>query len=161
VKRVEPAPTQQGPAEWFTGDVYLNVHYRGEEPSRVRLNTVRFTPGARTAWHRHAVGQTLHCTDGLGYVVSRGEAGEQPTVLVLSPGETIHTPPGEWHWHGATPDRFMTHLAMWESPGPDDATTETEWGQHVTDAEYDSARRARAVEPFSGTHADIRGPGDA
>ena len=68
------------------------------------------SPGARTAWHRHAEGQTLHVTEGVGLVQARG--GE---VIDIRPGETIYTPPGEGHWHGATPDHFMTHLAIWES----------------------------------------------
>ena len=90
---------------------------------------MRFSPGARTAWHAHAVGQTLYVVDGIGRVQSRGEA-----VAAIHPGDAVHTPPGEWHWHGAAPDRFMTHLAMWEAPseGP-----ESEWGALVTDDEYE------------------------
>jgi quercetin dioxygenase-like cupin family protein len=119
-------PSTKGPAEMFTGDVWFDVIVKGEEPSRVRVNTVRFTPGARTAWHSHAVGQTLHVTDGIGLVQARG--GE---VTVIRPGDTIHTPPGEWHWHGAAPDNFMAHTAIWEGDG-------AQWGDHVTDAEYDA-----------------------
>ena len=124
-------PSGKGPAEWFTGDVYLDVIAKGEEPSRIRVNSVHFTPGARTAWHRHAVGQTLHVTEGIGLVQSHG--GE---AVEFKPGDTIHTPPGEWHWHGATPDHFMTHLAMSEAPAPDADVPETEWGDLVTDEEY-------------------------
>ena len=79
-----------------------------------------------------SVGQTLHVTDGLGYVQSRG--GE---LLVRRPGDTVHTPPGEWHWHGATADRFMSHLALGERPDAD-SEPETEWGAHVTEEEYPS-----------------------
>jgi quercetin dioxygenase-like cupin family protein len=128
---VPPLPTQRGPVEWFTGDVYINPRYAGEGASRARLSLVRFTPGAHTAWHRHAVGQTLHVTEGLGYVQARG--GE---LLVLRPGDTVHTPPGEWHWHGAAADQFMCHLALWERPDADQP--ETEWGEHLTDEEYPS-----------------------
>ena len=99
----------KGPADMFTGDVYFDVIAKGEEPSRMRVNTVRFAPCARTAWHSHARGQTLHVTDGIGLVQSRG--GE---VVVMRPGDTVYTPPGEWHWHGAAPTHFMVHLAMWE-----------------------------------------------
>jgi quercetin dioxygenase-like cupin family protein len=127
-------PTTKGPEQWFTGDVYFDVIARGEEPSRVRVNTVRFAPGARTAWHSHAMGQTLHVTEGTGLVQSRG--GE---LIVMKPGDTVYTPPGEWHWHGAAPENFMTHLAIWESPGPD-AGEEATWGEHVTDDEYGAAR---------------------
>jgi quercetin dioxygenase-like cupin family protein len=121
------SPTAKTPASHFTGDVYMNPIYRGEEPSRMTVSLVRFTLGARTNWHSHAVGQTLHVTDGIGLVQARG--GE---VRVMRPGDTVYTPPGEWHWHGASADSFMCHLAMWED---DDAT----WGDHVTDEEYGAA----------------------
>ena len=124
------SPSTKGPAEMFTGDVWFDVLAKGAEPSRMRVNTVRFAPGARTAWHSHAVGQTLHVTDGRGLIQARG--GE---VLEIRPGDTIHTPPGEWHWHGAAPDHFMVHLAMWEGPG-DGQGPESEWGDKVTDEEY-------------------------
>jgi quercetin dioxygenase-like cupin family protein len=116
----------------FTGDVWFDVIAKGEEPSRMRVNTVRFAPYARTAWHCHAVGQTLHVTDGIGLVQSRGGK-----VIEIRPSDTIYTPPGEWHWHGAAPDHFMIHLAMWEGPG-EGKGPETEWGDHVTDEEYNA-----------------------
>ena len=121
-------PTAKGPASTFTGDVYVNPIYRGDQPSRMIVSLVRFTPGARTNWHSHAVGQTLYVAEGLGRVQSRGSA-----IVEIRPGDVIHTPAGEWHWHGAAPDHFMTHIAMWEAPaqGP-----ESEWGELVTDAEY-------------------------
>lgn len=123
-------PSARGPEEMFTGAVWFDALHRGEDPSRIRVNSVHFSPGARTAWHRHAVGQTLYVIEGVGLVQSRGDE-----VAVMRPGDTVHTPPGEWHWHGAAPDHFMTHLALWEGPGDPDAP-ETEWGEHVTDAEY-------------------------
>ncbi|MFI7546495.1 cupin domain-containing protein [Actinoplanes sp. NPDC049599] len=123
-------PSTKGPAEMFTGDVWFDVIAKGAEPSRLRVNTVRFAPGARTAWHSHAVGQTLHVTDGRGLVQARGGPVQQ-----IRPGDTIHTPPGEWHWHGAAPNHFMVHLAMWEGPG-DGQGPESEWGDLVTDEEY-------------------------
>ncbi|HEY3692412.1 MAG TPA: cupin domain-containing protein [Pseudonocardiaceae bacterium] len=125
-------PSTKGPAEMFTGDVWFDVIAKGEEPSRMRVNTVRFAPCARTAWHCHAVGQTLHVTDGIGLVQSRGGK-----VIEIRPSDTIYTPPGEWHWHGAAPDHFMIHLAMWEGPG-EGKGPETEWGDHVTDEEYNA-----------------------
>lgn len=121
---VPKTPTTKGPAQMFTGDVYFDVIARGEAPSRLRVNLVRFAPSARTAWHKHSLGQTVHVTDGVGRIQSRG--GE---VITMRPGDSVYTPPGEWHWHGASPDSFMSHLAMWED---DDAT----WGDHVTDEEY-------------------------
>ncbi|QKE86126.1 cupin domain-containing protein [Arthrobacter sp. NEB 688] len=110
----------------FTGDVHFDVIARGDAPSRLRVNTVRFAPGARTAWHSHSLGQTLHVTDGIGVVATHDH------VIIMRPGDTVHTPPGERHWHGALPENFTTHLAMWED---DDAT----WGDHVTDEEYATA----------------------
>lgn len=121
-------PSVHGSADMFSGDVWLDAIVRGEEPSRMRVSRVRFAPGARTAWHAHAVGQTVHVIEGIGRIQSRGD-----DVAEIRPGDTVYTPPGEWHWHGAAPDHFMTHLAMWEAPadGPESA-----WGEHVTDTEY-------------------------
>jgi quercetin dioxygenase-like cupin family protein len=118
-------PTTKAPADTFTGDAWFDVIAKGD---RMRVNVVRFAPGARNAWHSHAGGQTLHITEGRGLVQSRGSE-----VIEVRPGDTIHTPPGEWHWHGAAPDHFMTHLAMWEAP---DEGPETQWGDLVTDEEY-------------------------
>ena len=124
-------PTAKGPAEWFTGDVYIDAIARGEEPSRVRVSAVRFTPSARTAWHSHAVGQTLYVTDGRGLVQSRG--GDRSE---LRPGDIVYTPADELHWHGAAPDHFMSHLSITEAPAPGEDRPETDWREHVTDAEY-------------------------
>ena len=125
-------PTDKAPVERFTGDVYLDLVVYGEAPSHVRVAFVRFTPGARSAWHVHTMGQTLHVTEGVGRIQSRG--GE---VLEMRAGDTVHTPAGEWHWHGAAPDRFMTHLAIWEAPA--DGGQESEWGHHVSDDAYAAA----------------------
>lgn len=125
-------PTTKGPAAMFAGDVWFDVVSPPQAaPSQMRVNLVRFSPGAHTAWHSHALGQTLHVTEGVGYVQSRG--GEVVTML---PGQTFYTPPGEEHWHGATPDHFMCHLAMWEGVPEGSETT---WGAHLTDEEYPSA----------------------
>ena len=121
-------PTVKAPAETFTGDAWFDVIAKGEEPSRIRVSVVRFAPGARNAWHAHSLGQTVHVTDGIGRMQARGGR-----MVEVHPGDTIHTPPGEWHWHGAAPDRFMTHIAMWEA---EQAGPETEWGDQVSDAEY-------------------------
>lgn len=126
---VKKPPTAKAPPETFTGDAWLDPIVRGEPPSHVRVSVVRFAPGSRNAWHAHAVGQTLHILDGVGRVQARGGP-----CLEVRVGETIHTPPGEWHWHGAAPTHFMTHLAIWESPEEGEETT---WGAQVTDAEYE------------------------
>ena len=129
--RLHRQPTTKAPANTFSGDAWFDVIVRGEEPSRVRVSVVRFAPGARNAWHAHAVGQTVHVTEGIGLIQSRGE-----DAVEVHPGDTVFTPPGEWHWHGATPDRFMTHLAIWEAAADG---AEADWGELVTDAEYESA----------------------
>jgi quercetin dioxygenase-like cupin family protein len=99
--------TGKGPAEWFAGDVWFDVIYRGEEPSRARANMVKFAPGARTAWHSHGLGQTLYIVEGIALIRSRG--GD---LIGAHPGDIVYTPPGEEHWHGAAPGRFMIHLAL-------------------------------------------------
>ena len=127
---IQPSqPTGRGPEQWFTGEVFMDPVVRGEEPSRVRVNAVHFSPAARTAWHSHAMGQTLYVTEGRGLVQARG--GD---VTEIRAGDVVRTPADEWHWHGAAPDHFMTHLSITEAPG--DERPETEWGAHVTDAEY-------------------------
>ena len=116
-------PSSKGPAEWFTGDVWMDPVARGPEPSTLNVNSVHFTPGARTAWHSHEGGQTLYVTEGRGLVQARGES-----IQEISAGDVVHTPHLEEHWHGARPDTFMTHLSITEG-GP-------HWGDHVTDEEY-------------------------
>lgn len=124
-------PTAKGPAELFTGDVYIDpIATRKPEPSRMIVSRVRFTPGARTAWHSHAHGQALHVTDGVALIGTRDGA-----VVQAHPGQTVYTPPGEEHWHGATPEDFMTHLAMLEDTDDGDATT---WLEQVTDTQYNT-----------------------
>jgi quercetin dioxygenase-like cupin family protein len=123
------AADRHGPGRVVHGDVFLDPIAQGEEPSRVRVNAVRFTPGAHTTWHAHAVGQTLYVTEGRGLVQSRGG-----TVEEIRAGDVVTTPPDEWHWHGAAPDHYMTHLSITEAPG--DGRSEADWGEHVTDAEY-------------------------
>lgn len=101
----------------------------------MRANLVRFTPGARTAWHSHALGQTLYIVEGVALVQSRG--GD---VTEAHPGDVIHTPPGEEHWHGAAPDQFMVHLALWE-------TDDTTWLEHVPDDDYNAPRVSTRTRP--------------
>jgi quercetin dioxygenase-like cupin family protein len=130
-------PTTKAGADTFTGDAWVDMVVRGEGLSRIRVAVVRFAPGARNAWHAHAVGQTVHVTEGVGRIQSRG--GD---IVEIRPGDTVYTPAREWHWHGAAPDHFMTHLAMWEAPA--EGGPETEWGEQVTDAEYARDPRAAA-----------------
>jgi quercetin dioxygenase-like cupin family protein len=121
-------PTVKASADNFIGDAWYDALIRGEEPSRIRVSVVRFAPGARNSWHSHAVGQTVHVTEGVGLIQSRGEK-----PVEIRPGQTVHTPPGEWHWHGAAPEHFMTHLAMWEASADGN---EANWGEQVSDLDY-------------------------
>lgn len=133
MRHLPSSPTAAASPDRFTGQVWVDPIADGEAPSRLRLALVHFAPGAHTAWHRHTLGQTLRVTDGAGIVQSRG--GQ---TFLLRPGETVQTPPGEWHWHGALPDRFMSHLAASETAG-DPGVADVEWGGHVTSAEYEAA----------------------
>jgi quercetin dioxygenase-like cupin family protein len=123
--------TVSGPHDWFTGDVYVDAVAVPSEPSRLAASSVRFTPGARTAWHTHPNGQTIYVTDGLGRCQRRG--GD---VEIIRPGDRVFFEPGEEHWHGAAPDRFMTHLAMHQVDEEGSAVT---WGEHVSEQEYGAA----------------------
>jgi quercetin dioxygenase-like cupin family protein len=123
--------TAAGPSDWFTGGVYLDTIASPTEPSRLAAASVHFTPGARTAWHTHPLGQTLHVTDGVGLCQRRGGPVEE-----IHPGDTVSFEPGEEHWHGARPNRFMTHIAMQEA---DDSGSVVTWGNHVSDEEYGAA----------------------
>ncbi|HEU0266431.1 MAG TPA: cupin domain-containing protein [Candidatus Saccharimonadaceae bacterium] len=128
MKKINPQ-TSKGPAGRFMGDAYPTIILSGEKPSHVRMGSVHFAPGARTAWHSHAVGQYLHIIEGTALVQERG--GE---IQELHAGKTIYTEPGVEHWHGASRDSFMVHLAIWEAS--DSGAEETTWGEHVSDAEY-------------------------
>jgi quercetin dioxygenase-like cupin family protein len=120
--------TAKGSAEWFTGDVYIDAIAVAPAPARVRANLVHFTPGARTAWHTHPLGQTIYVTEGVGLCQRRGGP-----IEVIRPGDRVFFEPDEEHWHGATPTRFMAHLALNEM---DDEHVTANWGDKVTDEEY-------------------------
>ena len=98
------------------------------EAARISASSVHFAPGARTAWHAHPNGQTIFITEGIARVQRRGGLLEE-----INTGERVFFEPGEDHWHGAAPDRFMTHIAMQEV---DDEGSPVTWGEHVTDDEY-------------------------
>jgi quercetin dioxygenase-like cupin family protein len=119
-----------GPGDWFTGAVYLDTVAAPAEPTRLAASSVHFTPGARTAWHSHPNGQTIYVTEGIGRVQRSGGPLE-----VIRPGDRVYFEPGERHWHGAAPNRFMTHLAMQQL---DEEGIAVNWAEHVTDEEYDS-----------------------
>lgn len=120
--------TNAGPSEWFTGTVFIDTIATPVGQARLSASSVHFTPGARTAWHTHPNGQTIYVTEGIGLCQRRGGA-----VEVIRPGDRVFFEPGEENWHGAAPNRFMTHIAMLEV---DDKGNSATWGEHVTDEEY-------------------------
>jgi quercetin dioxygenase-like cupin family protein len=120
--------TVKGPADWVTGDAYVDHVAANPKPSRVQVASVHYAPGARTAWHTHPFGQVVFVTEGIGRVQHEGGA-----VEVIRPGDSVYFEPDENHWHGAAPNRFMTHLAIHEV---DDEGSPVTWGKHVTDEEY-------------------------
>ncbi len=123
--------TGRGPADWFTGDVYLDQLAEPTGESHVSVTNVHFTPGARTAWHTHPNGQTIWVTEGIGLAQRRGGP-----IEVIRPGDRVFFEPGEDHWHGASATRFMAHIAMMQL---DDSGNPAAWGDHVTDEEYGAA----------------------
>jgi quercetin dioxygenase-like cupin family protein len=120
--------TRAGPTAWFTGAVHVDTVATPSGPSRLSASYVHFTPGARTAWHTHPNGQTIYVTEGIGLCQRRGGP-----IEVLRPGDRVFFEPDEEHWHGATPNRFMTHLAMLDV---DEEGNSAKWGEHVSDEEY-------------------------
>ncbi len=120
--------TTTGPNDWFMGDVYLDAVAVPTAGSRIASSNVHFTPGARTAWHTHPNGQTIYVTEGVGRCQRRGGP-----VEAIRAGDRVFFEPGEEHWHGAAPDRFMAHIAMQEV---DDSGTAVNWGEHVSEDEY-------------------------
>lgn len=124
-------PTTTGSPEWFTGTVLLDAIATPSETMRLQAVSVHFTPGARTAWHTHPHGQTLYVTEGVGRAQRKGGP-----VETIRAGDRVVFEPGEEHWHGAAPDRFMTHIAM---QNVDERGASATWGRHVTDAEYEQS----------------------
>lgn len=127
IKRSGSQPSGDGRAEWFTGVVRIDPLFAPPEPARVAGARVTFEPGARTAWHTHPLGQTLIVTSGLGWAQCVGASVEE-----IRPGDVIWFPPGEKHWHGATPTTAMTHIAIQEKLNG----SAVEWMEHVTDTQY-------------------------
>ncbi|MEU9592318.1 cupin domain-containing protein [Streptomyces sp. NPDC048219] len=123
--------TVKGPADWFTGDVYIDAVAAAPDPSRVSANLVHFMPGARTHWHRHPLSQTVFVTEGVGLCQRRGGP-----VQVIRPGDRVLFEADEEHWHGAAPNRLMVHLAINEADADHDVV---HWLTPVTDEEYAAA----------------------
>ena len=128
ITRAETHPSKRGPAEYFTGTVWLDEIGGAPNASRIRVVRVAFEPGARTAWHTHPNGQTLHILSGICRLQKSGEP-----VTEAHPGDTIWFEPGERHWHGAAPHCQMVHLAIQQADAAGNAAT---WFEHVSDADY-------------------------
>jgi quercetin dioxygenase-like cupin family protein len=137
MERIPTQPSNIGPADWFTGVVWYDVVVPQDGRAQGRCNVVRFSPGSRSAWHKHVNGQTLYIVDGIGLTQVRD--GE---VIVMKPGDTLWCPPDTWHWHGASPEYFLTHLAMWDGLRVDQEGPETTWGALVSDADYSREPRS-------------------
>ena len=120
-------PSAKGPEDWFTGTVRIDAPFQATEPARVGGSTVTFEPGARTAWHTHPLGQTLIVTQGRGWLQEWGKAAE-----VLNQGDIAWIPPGVKHWHGASAQTAMTHIAIAESENGSPVA----WMEKVTDEQY-------------------------
>jgi quercetin dioxygenase-like cupin family protein len=127
IKRGGSQPSGKGLADWFTGSVRIDPLFQAPEPARASGATVTFEPGARTAWHTHPLGQTLIVTFGCGWVQREGGPVEE-----IRPGDVVWFPPGEKHWHGATPSTSMTHIAVQEILNG----KAVEWLEHVSDKQY-------------------------
>ena len=131
VLRASNRPTKRQPAANFTGTVFSDEIVQGKSPSRMRASVVSFTPGGRTAWHSHPVGQTLYCLSGAGRVQFEGQR-----VQEIGPGDTVVIPPNTRHWHGAAPDKLFAHLAMSETTDKGEGTA---WFEQVSDEDYNRA----------------------
>lgn len=129
IQRNGSKPSGKGPPDWFTGTVRIDPLFQAASPARVAGASVTFEPGARTAWHTHPLGQTLIVTSGSGRVQRLGGPIEE-----IHPGDVVWFPPGEKHWHGASPTTALTHIAIQESL---DGKV-VDWLEHVTDAQYQS-----------------------
>ena len=127
IKRIGSQPSQKGSADWFTGTVRIDPLFQASDPARVAGASVTFEPGARTAWHTHPLGQTLIVTAGCGWAQQEGGPVEE-----IHPGDVVWFPPGEKHWHGATPATALTHMAIQENLNG----KAVEWMEQVTDEQY-------------------------
>ena len=127
IKRSGSQPSGKGPADYFTGAVRVDPLFQAPDPARVVGASVTFEPGARTAWHTHPLGQTLIVTAGCGWVQCEGGPVDE-----IRPGDVVWIPPGEKHWHGATPKTAMTHLAIQEALNGKTA----DWLEKVGDEQY-------------------------
>jgi quercetin dioxygenase-like cupin family protein len=127
IERNGSRPSTKGPQDYFSGSVRVEPVFQVGDPMRFNAGSVTFEPGARTAWHTHPLGQTLIITAGLGWVQTEGGPIEE-----VRPGDVVWFPPGEKHWHGATPTTAMTHIAVQEALNGKNV----DWMEKVSDTQY-------------------------
>jgi quercetin dioxygenase-like cupin family protein len=127
IMRAGSQPSGNGPEEYFTGTVRIDPLFSPPDPARVAGALVTFEPGARTAWHTHPLGQTLIVMTGLGLVQR-----EDGPIEEIRPGDVVWFPPGEKHWHGATPTTAMSHIAIQEKLNG----SPVDWMEHVSEEQY-------------------------
>lgn len=127
IERNGSRPSTRGAQDYFSGSVRVEPVFQVGDPMRLNAGSVTFEPGARTAWHTHPLGQTLIITAGLGWVQTEGSPIEE-----VRPGDVVWFPPGEKHWHGATPNTAMTHIAVQEALNGKNV----DWMEKVSDAQY-------------------------
>jgi quercetin dioxygenase-like cupin family protein len=127
IKRNGSQPSVKGPVDYFTGTVRIDPLFQAPAPARMQGASVTFEPGARTAWHKHPLGQILIVTAGCGWTQCEGEP-----VAEIRAGDVIWCPPNHRHWHGATPTTAMTHIAIQEAL---DGKV-VEWMEKVSDSQY-------------------------
>ena len=120
-------PTVKASSDYFTGTVWQDPIIEADAPARVRALRVSFEPEARTAWHTHPLGQTLHVISGIGLIGLRNEVPQ-----LIKAGDTVWIAPDEEHWHGASAANSMTHIAIQEALNGSVAT----WLEKVSDGEY-------------------------
>ncbi|HTW93259.1 MAG TPA: cupin domain-containing protein [Tepidisphaeraceae bacterium] len=127
IKRAGSRPSNKGPADWFTGTVWIDPLLETTEPARAAGARVTFEPGARTAWHTHPFGQTLIVVAGCGWAQHWGGKREE-----IRPGDVIWFAPNEKHWHGATATTTMSHIAIQEKRDGE----VVKWMEKVSDDQY-------------------------
>lgn len=120
-------PSVKGPNEWFTGEVRIDPLYSKRESTNGSGAKVTFEAGARTAWHTHPAGQTLIVMSGLGWIQREGGSIEE-----IQPGDVVYFEPGEKHWHGASPNKAMSHIAIQEEVNGEAVT----WMEKVSEQQY-------------------------
>jgi 4-carboxymuconolactone decarboxylase len=135
ITRAGSQRSTKGPADYFTGSVRIDPLF--ETPGKTNTSSayVTFQPGARAAWHTHPQGQILIVTAGTGRVQRWGDA-----VAEVRQGDVVWIPPGQKHWHGASPTTAMTHIAIQEAVDGKNV----EWMEKVTEEQY-------SMKPKSGT----------